>query len=127
MAELTGPTKSGINITKHITLLRMKKNPNSVTIFGANHIGRSSTKAFHYMFSVWRLLGSSSVTYIVLQDVIRNKGFIDTRIFVGFQMNKGFLRNALVCSFLCLPFPLAVVPIPDHLRLEKMCSSETYS
>ncbi len=49
MAELTGPTKSGMKMTKQITLERMKKNPNNVTIFGASHNGRSSTNAFHYI------------------------------------------------------------------------------
>ena len=48
-AKRTGPTKSGMKISRHITFDRMKKNPNSVTIFGASHNGNSSTNAFHYI------------------------------------------------------------------------------
>lgn len=45
---LTGPTRSGIQISKHMTLVRMKKNPRRVTMFGASHNGSNSTNAFHY-------------------------------------------------------------------------------
>lgn len=44
---LTGPTKSGIAIATKATLARIKKNPSKVTILGASHMGKSSTKAFH--------------------------------------------------------------------------------
>lgn len=44
---LTGPTKSGMKITSRPTFIRMKKNPRRVTMFGANHSGKSSTNAFH--------------------------------------------------------------------------------
>lgn len=32
----------------------------------------------------------------MLQDVIRDQGLVDTRILVGLEMHKGFLRDALV-------------------------------
>ena len=47
-AVLTGPTRSGMKITKRPTFVRMKKNPMRVTMFGASHNGNSSTNAFHY-------------------------------------------------------------------------------
>lgn len=65
LAELTGPTKSGINIAKHITFVRMKKNPNKVIIFGASHSGRSSTNPFHYIKSQL----SFSLIFLPFSDV----------------------------------------------------------
>lgn len=44
---LTGPTRSGMKMTNSATLTKMKKNPIRVTMFGASHNGKSSTKAFH--------------------------------------------------------------------------------
>lgn len=44
---LTGPTRSGMNIARNSTFIRMKQNPSNVTIFGASHNGKSCTKAFH--------------------------------------------------------------------------------
>jgi len=38
-----------MTITNRATLIRMQKNPNRVTIFGASHNGNSSTNAFHYI------------------------------------------------------------------------------
>lgn len=46
----TGPTRSGMKISKSTTLPKMKKNPMRVTMFGASHNGRSSTAAFHCRF-----------------------------------------------------------------------------
>lgn len=43
----TGPTKSGMKMTSKPMLARTKKNPTRVTIFGAIHMGRILTKAFH--------------------------------------------------------------------------------
>lgn len=37
-----------MKITKRATLVRMKKNPMRVTMFGASHNGSNSTNAFHY-------------------------------------------------------------------------------
>lgn len=45
----TGPTKSGMKISKSITLARMQKKPRRVTMLGASHNGRSSTKPFHWV------------------------------------------------------------------------------
>lgn len=38
-------------MTTKAMLIRMQKNPNRVTKFGANHSGRSLTKAFHFNLS----------------------------------------------------------------------------
>ncbi len=40
------------------------------------------------------------MAYVVLEDIIRNQGFVDARIFVGLQMNEGLLRHALMRGFL---------------------------
>jgi hypothetical protein len=98
----TGPTKSGMNITRKATFVRIKQNPISVTIFGASHNGSSSTKPFHYNTrqDVSPLHMFSMDAYVVLEDIVRNKGFVDARVLVGPQMDKGLLRHALVCSLL---------------------------
>lgn len=44
----TGPTRSGMTMTSRATFAKMKQNPRRVTMFGASHSGKSSTKAFHY-------------------------------------------------------------------------------
>lgn len=49
---LTGPTRSGMNINKRPTLATIKENPIRVTMLGATHSGRNSTKAFHYRLNL---------------------------------------------------------------------------
>lgn len=39
-------------------------------------------------------------TYVVLEDIIRNQGFIDTGIFVRLEMDESLFRDALMCGFL---------------------------
>jgi hypothetical protein len=92
-----------MKITKQITFDRMKKNPNNVTIFGANHNGRSCTKPFHYsnLSILFRAFVRGLEAYVVLEDVIRNQRFVDTGIFVRLQMDKSFFRHALMCGLLC--------------------------
>lgn len=99
----TGPTKSGMKISRHITFERMKKNPSRVTMFGASHNGSNSTKAFHYVLlsNLYRGFGELAA-YVVLENIIRNQGLVDAGILVGLEMNKRFFRHALVCGFLCV-------------------------
>jgi hypothetical protein len=85
--ERTGPTKSGIQITRQITFERMKKNPSKVTMLGASHSGRSSTNAFHYNPSADFFIGVWGA-YVVLEDIVRNQRFVDTRILVRLQMDE---------------------------------------
>ena len=47
--ERTGPIRSGMNISRQMTLARMKKKPRRVTMLGASHMGNSSTTPFHWM------------------------------------------------------------------------------
>jgi len=72
MAQLTGPTKSGMNMTKQITFERMQKNPSKVTIFGASHRGNNSTAAFHYRHLSTNVPYNVKCfrTYVVLKDII---------------------------------------------------------
>lgn len=98
--QQTGPTKSGMNISKHMTLLRMKKNPNNVTIFGASHNGSNSTKAFHCV-----PLSISSLptnirwkTYVMFEDVIRDQRFIDTGVLIALEMNERVFGHAFMRS-----------------------------
>lgn len=79
----------------------MKKNPISVTRFGASHSGNSSTKAFHCSTcSVSELqssllqLGSAQRSYIVPHDVFANRALIHARVLVRLQMRQGFVRKA---------------------------------
>jgi len=39
--------------------------------------------------------------YVVLEDVVRDEGFVDTRVFVGLEVDEGFLGNALVRCLFC--------------------------
>lgn len=49
IGDLTGPSRSGMKISIKKTLPTIHMNPRRVTMFGAIHIGKSSTKAFHYI------------------------------------------------------------------------------
>jgi len=79
----------------------MKQNPNRVTMFGASHSGSNSTNAFHYIYlrmsAKFDWLFS---TYVVLEDIIRNQGFVDTGIFVRLEVDERLFRDALMCGFL---------------------------
>jgi hypothetical protein len=63
----------------------MKKNPRRVTRFGAIHIGRSSTKPFHYSWSQ-TVLGNgdkgASESYVMLENVARDEGLVDAGVLV---------------------------------------------
>jgi hypothetical protein len=76
----------------------MKKNPKSVTIFGAIHIGSNSTMPFHYPSSASfpRFLSSHRTknktgTYVMLEDIIRDQRLINARVFVGLEMHEGII------------------------------------
>jgi hypothetical protein len=98
-------------MTRQITFDRMKKNPSNVTMFGASHNGRSCTKPFHYIFQQSPSLQLEIPrAYVVFQDIIRYQGLVDTRIFIGFQMNQGLFGHALVRSLLYKPTELIEFP-----------------
>jgi hypothetical protein len=88
-------------MTRQITFVRMKKNPNNVTMLGASHSGKSSTNAFHYNISAKLFCCSGPfAAHIVFEDIIRNQGLVDTRILVGLEMDESFFRHALMCDLL---------------------------
>lgn len=39
--------------------------------------------------------------YIVLEDVIRDQGFVDARVLVGLEMDERIFRDTLMHSLLC--------------------------
>jgi hypothetical protein len=59
--QLTGPAKSGTYSSNRATFARMNMNPMRVTMFGANHLGKSSTTAFHYLQSISPMWSSISL------------------------------------------------------------------
>jgi hypothetical protein len=79
----------------------MKKNPSSVTRFGASHNGNNSTKPFHCCL-LERARGNSAArrqgeAYIVFEDVAGDGGFVNARVFVRFQMLQRIFGDALMC------------------------------
>ena len=80
----------------------MKKNPNSVTMFGANHNGSSSTNAFHYSHSQQNIprIRALLAAYIMFEDVVRDEGFVDAGVLVRLQMNQRLFGDALMRGFL---------------------------
>ncbi len=95
----TGPTKSGMKSSRSITLARMQKKPRSVTMFGASHNGRSLTKPFHYVtlqLSRNKAEMQWSRAYIVFENVPRDQGFVDARVFVRLKMDESVLRHTFM-------------------------------
>jgi len=58
---------------------------------------RHSTIFSQRFIKVFRAL----VAYVVLEDIIRDKGLVNRGVLVGLQVNKRFFRHALVCSLFC--------------------------
>lgn len=56
------------------------------------------------------------VAYIVLENVIRNKGLVDARVFVRLEVSEGFLGNALMCSFLYTTRPSQLQSLRSERR-----------
>ena len=54
---LTGPTRSGIQISNIAILTRINMKPRRVTMFGASHMGSKLTAPFHCSLSIEGLLG----------------------------------------------------------------------
>ena len=97
---------SGMKISSNKTLPKMKKNPIRVTIFGASHSGNNSTNAVHYLpHNLYQYVAFQSSrrsrTYVVGKDITRDEGFVDTGVFVGFQMHECLFRDALNGGFAC--------------------------
>ena len=91
MTVPTGPTRSGMNISRSTIFPRIKKKPRRVTILGANQRGKISTKAFHYAVhpsapsheGVRR--DRRCGTYIVFQDISRNEGLVHALVLVALE------------------------------------------
>ena len=102
----TGPTKSGMKITKSATLPSIKKKPSSVTIFGASHNGSSLTKLSHCVFATlisWgracggqdrRGAGVEVGAYVWFQYVFGDGRLVDGGIFVRLEVNESIFRYA---------------------------------
>jgi hypothetical protein len=95
----------------------MKKKPNNVTRFGAIHMGSSSTKPFHCAHvSCCCGRAHADVSYVVLENVAGDEGFVDARVFVRSQVLQRIFRDALVLCSLCIH------PHISELRHERPCS-----
>ena len=119
-ANLTGPSMSGITRQIKNTLPIIKKKPRRVTMLGASHIGRSSTKAFHCISTkpsqqaiqqssnpalvVEFCVGCNSDrrggSYVVSQDIVGNEGLVHARVLVRLQGHQSLIRESFLglCS-----------------------------
>src|SRR6266536_4471112 len=53
-----------------------------------------------YILEHLQKVDKMSRTYVVLEDIIRNQGFVNTRILVRLEVNESLIRDALMRGFL---------------------------
>jgi hypothetical protein len=94
-----------MNISSRPIFAKMKPKPIRVTIFGASHSGRSSTKAFHCDIKMLSIRDQERESregflsaYVWLQDILGYRRLVDRGILVGFEMNQGIVRDTLCDS-----------------------------